>query len=129
MPYESVVFDHSFKAAADLTTKQFYLVKLTAADTVGLGAATSDTCIGVLQNKPNSTQAAQVRILGVTKAVSDGTTAISVGDKVGTSAAGKAVKVTTQDRPIIGTALSASSADGTIISVLLSPNAQYRTPA
>mgnify|MGYP003325985969 CR=1 FL=1 len=130
MPYEAFVFDHSFKAAADLTTKQFYLVKLTAADTVGLTAAVTDATIGVLQNKPNTAQAAQVRILGISKVVSDGSsTAIAVGDKLATNTSGKVVKNTTSGRPIVGTALNASTTDGGIISVLLTPNTHYATPA
>ena len=130
MPYESVIFDHSFKAAADLTTKQFYLVKLTAADTIGLTAAVTDITMGVLQNKPNTAQAAQVRIFGISKAVSDGSgTAIAVGDKLATSTAGKVVKTTTVGRPVVGTALNASTTDGGIVSVLLTPNTHYATPA
>lgn len=123
--------DGGCTAAADLSAKQFYAVKLTGtARNVNLCAAVTDVGYGILRNKPTSGAAANVRRLGRSQAVSDGSgTAIAPGDKVGPNASGKLVKVTTVDRPVIGTALSASSADGIIIDVDLTPNAVYRTPA
>lgn len=130
MPEGSYVDDTTKKAAADLSAKQYYAVKLTAKDTVNLCAAVTDIGYGLLQNKPGANQGAIVRRLGTSQAVSDGSgTAISVGDKVGPNASGKLVKVTTPDRPVMGTAEDASSADGAIIRVTLTPNAVYRTPA
>jgi hypothetical protein len=51
--------------------------------------------------------------------VTDGTTPIVVGDFLGTGATGKLIKKSTDKDWVIARALQASSADGTIISVLL----------
>jgi hypothetical protein len=123
------VLDHSFKAAADQSAKQYYFLKYSAADTVAVCSAAADRVIGVLMNKPNAAGlAANVRILGIAPVVSDGSgTAIAVGDYVGPSSAGKAVKKATTDYSVAGIALDASSADGTVIRVLLMPGAVFRT--
>lgn len=124
------VWDESFSANSDLSAKQFYAVKLTAADTVDLASAATDRCVGILENDPKANQAAQVRILGMTKAVSDGSsTAISVGDLVGPNASGVMVKKTTVDDNIMGIAMDASSASGVVIGVILTPMAVYRSLA
>ena len=69
-----------------------------------------------------------MRILGIAPVVSDGSgTAIAVGDYVGPSSAGKAIKKATADNSVAGIALDASSADGTVIRVLLLPGAFFRT--
>lgn len=123
------VLDLSFKAAADQSTKQYYLVELSAANTVAVCDAAADRVIGVLMNKPAAAgQAADVRILGVAPVVSDGSgTAIAAGDYVGPNSSGKAVKKATADYSVAGLALAASSADGTVIPVLLLPGAFFRT--
>jgi len=124
------VNDESYKAAADLKAKQYYAVKLTAANTVGLVAAATDRVAGILMNKPDIGQAAQVRKDGIAPCVSDGSgTAIAVGDLVGPNAAGKMVKKATADFNVCGTAEDASSADGTVIRVNLTLNAAVRTLA
>ncbi|MGA9772353.1 MAG: capsid cement protein [Blastocatellia bacterium] len=130
-PTQGYVFDDNCIAAASLATKQGFAVKITAANkNVNLCAAVTDIGYGILMNKPASGAGALVRVLGNAEAVSDGSgTAISVGDKVGPDANGRLVKVTTVDRPVMGTALDASSALGTLIRVNLTPNAVYRTPA
>ena len=124
----SWVYDESFKAAADLSDKQYYGVELTAADTVNVCNAAADTMLGVLLNKPKLGQAAQVRVLGIAPMVSDGSgTAIAVGDRVGPNSSGKAVKKATADYAVGGIAMDASSADGTVIRVLLTPGAYFRS--
>ncbi len=125
----AAVLDHTFKAAADQSAKQYYFVELSAADTVAVCDAAADRSIGVLMNKPGAAgQAADVRIMGIAPVVSDGSgTAIAVGDYVGPSAAGKAVKKATADNSVGGMALDASSADGTVIRVLLFLGAFFRT--
>ncbi len=124
------VQDEPFEANADLSAKQFYPVKLATGTKVDACSAVTDRVIGVLRSKPKAGEVADVRIHGIAKVVSDGSgTAIAVGDYVGVNAAGKAVKVTTPDRPVFGIALEASSADGTIIAVQLTPGAFFRTAA
>lgn len=114
------VFDKTFKAENDLSTKQFYIVELSGFEQVDVCDGAGDKPLGVLRNKPKAGAGADVRILGISEVVSDGSgTAISVGDDVGTNGSGKAVKKTTNNDLALGIALSASSADGTIINVLL----------
>ena len=69
-----------FSAGADLDDYQFQAVRLDATTSeVELLDAASDTVFGILQDKPLDTQAAAVRISGVTKFVGNG--AIPVGPK------------------------------------------------
>lgn len=124
------VWDESFKAAADLSTHQYKLVKLSAVDTAALCAAATDRALGVLQNKPAAAQAGSVRILGMSFVVSDGSgTAIAAGDYIGPNGSGVAVKKATADFNVAGIALDPSTASGTIIRILLLPGAFFRTAA
>lgn len=120
------VWDETFLADADLSLKQFHFVTRTATG-VAACAAAADRPIGVLQNAPKAGEAAAVRLLGRTKVVSDGSgAAIAPGDVVGPNAAGKAVKKATADHSVVGIADDASSADGTVIAVLLFGPSAFR---
>jgi hypothetical protein len=124
------LLDVNMKAGADLSANQFYIVKQTAADTVGLTSAVTDRPFGVLVNAPKQNNAASVQTDGIAKVVSDGSgTSIAAGDQVGTDTSGRAVKCTTQDRPLLGEAMDASTAAGTVIRVKLKPGTSFRTPA
>jgi hypothetical protein len=99
-------------AAADLSAKQFFFVKLTGDFSVNLAAAATDAPYGVLQDKPTSGQAADVMTRGITKLVAGGT--IAAGDRIGTDAAGKAVKKTEgtdTTNYVVGVALQAAVAN------------------
>lgn len=102
-------------AGADLSGSQYYIVKTgsTARQVVLASAATS--MLGVLQNKPNVDEVAEVAVMGTAKVIAGGT--ISYGDNVTVNASGKAITRTTENY-ILGTALEAG-ADGSIIEVLL----------
>lgn len=76
-------------AAADLSAKQFFGVKLTASRAVNLVAASTDIPYGVLQNKPTSGQAADVCLFGITKVVAGGT--IAAGAKIMFNTSGQAI--------------------------------------
>lgn len=68
MAIEIPVFNVGFlKSAADLTTKQFYCVKVTADETINIATAAGESVLGVLQNKPNTTEVSDVMAIGVTK--------------------------------------------------------------
>lgn len=122
------IFSFSAKAASDLSAKQFYAVKLTAADTVDIAAAATDRCVGLLQDAPKSGAGGSVQVLGIAKGSSDGSgTAIAVGDLVGPNTSGQLVKKATADYNAMGIAMDASSAAGTIIRVLLQPGLVFRT--
>lgn len=117
--------DATYEAGADLSGKQYYIVELANTGKVTVCDAASDVGIGVLQNKPKAGEAAQVRLTpgSLSKVVSDGSgTAIAIGDWVGTDGNGKAVKKTADKAWVIGRAESASSANGTIITVRIEPH-------
>jgi hypothetical protein len=82
-------------ASADLSTHQYKFVKLSGNKTVTVCAATTDKPIGVLQNKPASTQAAEVCCSGVTKLIAGAS--ISAGNSIGTDGAGKGAAYTAAD--------------------------------
>ncbi len=77
-----------FTASADLTSHQYKFVKLNGAGTVTVCAAATDVPVGVLQNAPDTGQAADICVIGLTKLNSDA--ALSRGNLVGTSADGQA---------------------------------------
>jgi hypothetical protein len=121
------VWDESYKAENDLSAKQYYLVEYSGVDQVDVCDAAADRAVGVLQNKPAANQGAQVRLLGISMVVSDGSgTAIAAGDYVGSNSSGKAVKKATADYSVVGIAMDASSADGTVIRVLMIPINWFR---
>lgn len=108
---------HTFKAAGDLSAKQYHLVELTAAQTVSACDAITDVAIGVLQNDPNAAgQPAEVAILGTAKVVAGA--AIAAGARVAPTAAGKAQTAVATQYPC-GIALDAAAADGDVIEILL----------
>ena len=88
MAYEIPVLKPGiWTAGEDLSSKQYYFVKLSGSTVVACGGAT-DKPIGVLQNAPTSGQAAEVMVIGITKVSSDA--ALSVGNLIGTSGDGQA---------------------------------------
>jgi len=124
------ILNVNMKANSDLSAKQFFIVKQTAADTVDLTSAVTDRPFGVLINAPKQNQAGEVQTDGIAKVASDGSgSAIAAGDQLGTDANGRAVKCTTNDRPLLGEAMDASTALGTVIRVKLKPGTSFRTPA
>ena len=82
----------TFTASADLSAKQFYIVKMSGDNTVTVCAAVTDVPIGVLQNKPASGEQAVVRVFGMSKVSADAT--LAAGNIIGTSADGQAQPVT-----------------------------------
>ena len=115
-------------AAADLSAKQYYLVKLAAASTVNLTGA-GDVAAGVLINKPASGEAASVFALGFGQVICDGNAAaISRHDPLKSDANGKAVKADTADDHVIGWSFEASSANGDVIWAFIIPGSLAVTP-
>jgi hypothetical protein len=118
-------------AGADLTTHQYKLVKVNSSGKVVL-AGLGEAILGVLQNAPNTDQAAEVQVDGVSKAVASGV--IAAGDLLASDAAAK-LKVAVKGRTdtsdagaatdpligshVIGVALEAAAADGNRITILL----------
>ena len=122
MAYESPGIDlGTLTAAADLSSSQYYFVKLASATTVNVCTATTDRAIGILQNAPTSGQAADVRIFGISKVVADGT--IAFNNVIGTSADSQAdaiVPGTDTSVTTLGVAIQAASA-GETFTMFLNP--------
>ena len=122
MAYESPGIDFgTLTAAADLSAKQYYFVKLASATTVNVCTATTDRAIGILQNDPESGEQAVVRIFGISKVVADGT--IAFNNVIGTSADSQAdaiVPGTDTSVVTLGIAIQAASA-GETFTMFLNP--------
>lgn len=89
VPSDVGATDISYKAAGDLSNKQFYFMKLSSNRTVTTCTAATDVPIGVLQNKPAAAnRAAVVRVVGESYVSSDA--GLSAGNLIGTSADGQA---------------------------------------
>lgn len=114
MAYEGAqILIPGLKASADLSSKQYYFVKLSGAGTVDVCAAVTDKPIGVLQNNPASGEEAIVCGLGVTKVNSDA--ALSAAALIGTAADGQAaayVAGTDTTKYLVGQVIEASGAAG-----------------
>ena len=82
--------DVTYKAGADLSTKQYYAVELNSSGEVVVAGA--GEFFGVLQNKPTSGQAATVRLRGRTKWLT--AAVMTPGAYVASDAAGKAATAT-----------------------------------
>ena len=83
------IHTESFLAGADLSAHQYKFVKLSADNTVVICSAATDTAIGVLQNKPDTSgKEATVMVIGRSKVNADA--ALTFGTLIGTAADGQA---------------------------------------
>jgi len=107
-------------ASADLSTKQFYLVKISGDKTVTVCAAVTDKPCGVLQNAPPLGQEAEVCSFGQTKISADA--ALVAGNQIGTSVDGQAavyVPGTDTTKYIVGDVISGAGAAGELATVII----------
>ncbi len=121
MAYAGQQICATFAAAADLSAKQYYFVKLSAANTVNVCTAITDIPIGILQNKPESGEAATVCLFGISKVSADGT--LAAGNLIGTSADSQADAIAAGTDTTVytmGQALEAAAA-GDTVSMFLNP--------
>jgi murein DD-endopeptidase MepM/ murein hydrolase activator NlpD len=125
------VLEISFVAGADLRNYPFAPVRLDTTGRVILAGA-NERAIGILQNKPNVGETAVVMLYGISKAVAAGP--ISIGSPVVAAANGRVSAAgafhnhgTASSNPptgqqrILGFALTAATAAGQVIEVLLAP--------
>ena len=109
-------------AGADLSAKQFHVVKLasTAGKVVLNGTSVfSANFVGILMNKPASGEEAEVAIDGVCKMIV-ATSTIVAGDGIGCNTTSKGTDAgTTDNGPRIAKAIEASAAANDIITVML----------
>jgi hypothetical protein len=106
-------FSFTRVAGADLSSLQYYYVKLSTTDTVVVCAAATDVPIGILQNAPTSGQEATIMVTGISKVNSNA--ALSIGDLIGTAGDGQAdakVPGTDTTEYVVGVVLEASGAAG-----------------
>lgn len=125
MATERAINSESYVAAADLSAKQYFLVKRdSTAGQCALVSGATDKPIGVLQNKPAAAgRAAEVVTLGRTKAQVEATTDIAIGDWLGPNTDGRLIKKSTDKDVVCAIAEeAATSATGDIITVtMISP--------
>lgn len=122
-------------ATADLSAKQYFCVAFDSSTGVSLVAAAGAKCDGILQNAPIAGQAAQVRTSGLSKAIA--AEAITAGAEVESDANGKlvnAVKGTVSGSNvvggnIVGTAVTACTNAGDIITINIAPRGTVATTA
>jgi hypothetical protein len=108
------------KAAADLSAKQHYLVKVTAADTVNVAADATAAILGVLQDNPDAAnKTATVAYGGIAKVKAGGT--IAIGDAITGTTGGAALATTTAGDWIIGHAVDAA-ASGDLFRIRIAPS-------
>lgn len=119
------VYDESYIASSDLSSKQFYIVSSSAANYADMctassgGISVTTRAVGVLQNAPTSGHVAQVRHLGKTKMVASSSGTIAVGAFVACTTWGTAMTGTTGCW-MLGQAYSASTGvSGQLIEVML----------
>lgn len=106
----------SFPAGSDLSTKQYFAVKLTTGKLALAGA--SDAVLGILQDKPNAVdKQGTVALRGKSKAVAGA--AITAGAQVEADAAGKLVAATggAGTHNIVGIAITGAGADLEVFSL------------
>ncbi len=112
----------SFRAAADLSAKQYHIVKLDANGELVLAGAGDEGF--VLADDPKSGEYGSVVVSGITKVVAG--TAIAAGAYLSSDANGKAVPATetnvtggTTGTHIIGQALSSASGANELVTVVV----------
>lgn len=107
---EIAIYDETFEAASNLT--QYRGVGFSSTGTMGHGG----NIIGVAQDAPQSGQAVQVRLQGITRHEVNGSgTPIAIGSPI-TGALGV---VATAGQLAHGVALQASTTNGDVIAVLM----------
>lgn len=114
--------DGSQLANADLSTKQYCYVKNAGAGLVDVVAASTDTPIGVLQNKPTAGNPADIMITGRTKVLAGA--AVAAGADLMPDATGRAITLAAAAGANrgMGKALTAAAAAGVMIEALLPGN-------
>lgn len=121
--YENLDGLITLTAGADLSLKQYFLVKLNGSGQVVLGTA-GDPVIGVLYDKPTSGVVCAVKPLDGRKAIGSASGAISKGALLACDANGQLKAATlgaTTSSNVIGIAIESASALNDIIQFLALP--------
>ena len=86
------LLDVSMKAGEDLSEKQYYFMKISAADVVVTNDTADASVYGVLQDKPEEDAIARIRVHGTSRCIAGGS--IPVNAYIASDADGKGVAVT-----------------------------------
>ena len=121
MAYKNFQDTLTFRAASDFAADQFKIVELTANPHEVELSTLGDLPVGVVQNHPNSGEAATVALAGITKAIAGG--AVAAGKKVSAAATGFATQTISGgiEIAVFGRALT-TAASGGIFSLLIAPS-------
>jgi hypothetical protein len=103
---------------------QFLAVYISGSRAVSIAATAGQKVYGILQNTPASGQAADVGILGVTKAVA-GSATINAGDDLMADASGRLI-LQTGTNVTVAVAIEPSGATNQIITVAIVPTARVQ---
>lgn len=122
MSTDNKILDLSFPAAEDLSADQYRFVVLASTGKVRRPDSATENAIGILQNKPAPGEAAQVRLMGVSKLEMNG--AVGIGAFVGLEYvdaidAGKGKDMAADLAKAKGIVLEPSGAEDDVGSVLL----------
>ncbi|OPL10755.1 MAG: hypothetical protein AVO38_16315 [delta proteobacterium ML8_D] len=122
MSTEQSIWRETFEAAEDLSDYQYHFVVLNTSGKVRLLDAEDEVAIGILQNAPESGEAAEVMILGKSKCVANAALAIGTFVKpeyVGAADAGKADDAGTWWDAARGMVVESAGAEDDLCSVWL----------
>ena len=112
MAFDNNQIRETLQAAADLSGKQYHLLRLSAAEVCNQASNSADSAaIGVLHNKPGSGEAASVTFFGMSKVTAGGS--LGVGALFTTNGSGRATAATSGSY-VYGRTLEATTADGDI---------------
>lgn len=113
-------FSHSYPAAADLSAKLYYGVKVNSSGQAALATTLGQTITGVLMNKPDAAGvAAQVMHQGI--GLVEAGAAFTAGDELTVAADGQFVQRTSADQAFAAYALQTASAAGDQVSAYILP--------
>lgn len=108
MTTQKNILDHADVAVADLSAKQYYVVKLGSTGYNVVSTANDTGILGILQNTPENGEPCDVTLMGLCKAKAGG--AITVGQAVKVNASGLLVAVDDPDDHIMGYCATKSGA-------------------
>jgi hypothetical protein len=113
--HEERLRSSTYVAGADLSAKQYTMVKMNTSGQVIAIAAATDLPLGILQNKPTSGQSATVAVAGVSKLVCSA--AVTASNPIGPSNDGRGAPTQATGVAIIGQARTATANANEIFSV------------
>jgi len=122
MATENKILDLSFPADEDLSADKYHFVVLTSSGTVRRPNNGTETPIGILQNAPTAGQAANVRLIGVSKLVANAVLTVGLFVKpeyVGATDAGKGSDATGSEGYARAQVIQAADAEDDLCSVVL----------